>query len=223
MFLNSSIQTNDGRISIDGYNLIRVDHPSDSKRGVVCIYYKEHIPLIKRDNICTLDNCLVTEIRSQGEKCFLTCVYRSLSQTHDEFEDFCTKFYLLMSNINNEFPLCSIIAGDFNARCSRWWKNDITNSTGQEIDSLTSSAGYEQIIDKPTHVINNSMSCIGLIFCTNKNVISNYGVDVSMFKKCHHNIIHGKIDIRVPLPPVYVHEVWDYNKANLENIKKSSI
>ena len=100
-------------------------------------------------------------------------------------------------------------------------KSYITNSTGQEIDSLTSSARYKQIIDKPTHVINNSMSCIDLIFCTNKNVISNYGVDVSMFKKCHHNIIHGKIDIRVPLPPVYVREVWDYNKANLENIKKA--
>ena len=148
----------------------------------------------------------MTEIRSQVEKCFLTCVYRSPSQNHDKLEDFCTKFDLLMSNINNEFPLCSIITGDFNVRCSRWWKNDITNSAGQEIDSLTSSVGYKQIIDKPTHVINNSMSCIDLIFCTNQNVISNYGVDVSMFKKCHRNAIHGKIDICVTLPPVCVHE-----------------
>ena len=45
---------------------MRADHPSDSKNGRVCIYYKEHIPLIKRDDICTLGNCLVTEIRSQG-------------------------------------------------------------------------------------------------------------------------------------------------------------
>ena len=59
-FLSSSIESNDDRISIDGYSLIRSDHPSDSKRGGVCICYKEHIPLIKRDNICTLDNCLVT-------------------------------------------------------------------------------------------------------------------------------------------------------------------
>ena len=57
------------------------------------------------------------------------------------------------------------------------------------------------------------MSCIDLIFCTNQNVISNYGVDVSMFKKCHHNVIHGKTDIRVPLSRVYVREVWDYNNA----------
>ena len=113
----------------------------------------------------------MTEIYSQGEKYFLTCVYRSPSQNHDEFEDFCTKFYLLMSNINNEFPLCSIIIGDFNAWCSRWWKNNVTNSEGQEIDFLISSAGYKQIIDKPTHVINNSMSYIDLIFCTNQNLI----------------------------------------------------
>ena len=67
-FLNSSIETNDDRISIDGYNLIRADHPSDSKRGGVCIYYREHISLIKRDDICTLDNCLVTEIRWQVDQ-----------------------------------------------------------------------------------------------------------------------------------------------------------
>ena len=34
---------------------------------------------------CTLDNCLATEIRSQNEKCFLTCIYRSPSQNHEEF------------------------------------------------------------------------------------------------------------------------------------------
>ena len=56
----------------------------------------------------------------------------------------------------------SHILSNFNARCSSWWKNDITNTAGQEIDSLTSSAGYTQIIDKPTHVANNSMSCIEL-------------------------------------------------------------
>ena len=65
------------------------------------------------------------------------------------------------------------------------------------------------------------MSCIDLIFCTNQSVISNYGVGVSIFDKCHRNIIYGKINIRVPLPPTYVREVWEYEKANTENIKKA--
>ena len=98
--------------------------------------------------------------------------------------------------------------------------DNIPNSTGWEIASLTSSAGYTQIIDKPTHVINNSKSCIDLLFCTSQNLISKYGVDASIFDKCHHNIIYGKIDIRVPLQPKYVREVWDYSKADVQNIKK---
>ena len=101
---------------------MRSDHSSDSKRGGVCIYYKEHIPVIKPDDICTLDKCLVTEIRSQSEKWFLTCIYRSPSQNNEEFESFCTNFDILLSNINEEIPICSIITGDFNARSSNWWK-----------------------------------------------------------------------------------------------------
>ena len=69
-FLNSSIQNDDDRIKIDEYNLTRSDHPSDSKKGGVRSYYKEHISLIKRDDIYTLGNCLVTEIRSQNEMVF---------------------------------------------------------------------------------------------------------------------------------------------------------
>ena len=218
-FLNSSIETNDDKIWIDGYNLIRADHPSDYNKSGVYIHYKEHIPLIKKDNIYTLDDCLVTEIRSQGEECFLTCIYCSTSQGHDEFVDFCSKFDLLLSNINNEFPLCSVITRDFNAHCWRWWHNDITNSAGQEIDSLTLSAGFKQIVDNPTHVVNNSISCIALLFCTKQNAILNYGVGVSIYDKCHHNIIFCKINIRVSLPPVYIHEVWDYSQVNVENIK----
>ena len=64
------------------------------------------------------------------------------------------------------------------------------------------------------------MSCIDLVFCTNQSVISNHGVDVSIFDKCHHNSIYGTINISVPLPLTYLREVWDYGKANIENIKK---
>ena len=42
------------------------------------------------------------------------------------------------------------------------------NSTGRAIDTLTATAGYKQIINKPTHVINNPSSCIDLIFCNNQ-------------------------------------------------------
>ena len=71
MFLNSSFQTNDDRISIDGYNLMRADHANDSKKCRVCIYYEENIPLIKRNNICTVDNTRQQQFHYKGKyRCF---------------------------------------------------------------------------------------------------------------------------------------------------------
>ena len=84
------------------------------------IYYKEYIPLVNYDDICALDNPLVMEICSQNEKYFLTCIYCSPSQNHDEFQNFCAKFDTLLENINDEFPICSIVTGDFNGCNSRW-------------------------------------------------------------------------------------------------------
>ena len=37
--------------------------------------------------------------------------------------------------------------------------------------------------------------------------------------QCHHNIIFGKVNNLVPLPPVYIREVSNYSQANVENNK----
>ena len=34
-----------------------------------------------------------------------------------------------------------------------------------------------------------------------------------------HNIIFGKVNIRVLLPLAYIRKVWNYSQTNLENIK----
>ena len=126
-----------------------------------------------------------------------------------------------MDHINNEIPICLVITGDLNDKCSKWCNKDITNSVGREIYTLTSSAGYNQFINKPNHFLNNSSSCIYLIFCNNLNLPPNYGVDLSLFEKCHHNIIFDKISIRILLPPSYVCKVWDYSRADTKNIQKA--
>ena len=52
MLFDSSIQEGDKNIHLDGYNLLRADHPSNSKWGSVCIFYKE-----------TLGVCIVKSLR----------------------------------------------------------------------------------------------------------------------------------------------------------------
>ena len=40
IYLNSEPPFNDENLEITGYNLVREDHPSNSKGGGACIYYK---------------------------------------------------------------------------------------------------------------------------------------------------------------------------------------
>ena len=73
--------------------------------------------------------------------------------------------------------LCLIVTGDFNTHLLRLWQNDITNSTSQEIDSLT----YQLKINKLLINVSMSkitMSCTDLLFCRNQKTLSNYAVNV---------------------------------------------
>ena len=155
-FLKSSFNREDDKLKIEGYNLIRSDNPSALKKGGECIYYNEHIPFIRRNDLCSLCNCLVTVTRLENEKCSLTCLYQSTSQNLHEFANSCTNLDTLMDNINDELPTCSILAGDFNGRCSKWCNNDITNANGRALNTLTSSATYKQIMNKLNHTVNRS-------------------------------------------------------------------
>ena len=43
--LDSSISNDDDDLEIPGYDLYRADYPSKTKRGGVCIYYRNSLPL----------------------------------------------------------------------------------------------------------------------------------------------------------------------------------
>ena len=115
-FLNSSIDISDTRININGYSLLRADHPSNTKRGGVCMYYKSYLPVIRRTDLSDLQECKVAEVIVDKERCFLTCLYRSPSQNDDGFETFCSDLTSFLNNINKFQPSCSVLLGDFNAK-----------------------------------------------------------------------------------------------------------
>ena len=66
-FLNSSFVSNDKDLMKEGYNSIRRDHPSYTKRGGVCIYYKES-SAVRIKNITSLTEFLVCEVTVQKKK-----------------------------------------------------------------------------------------------------------------------------------------------------------
>ena len=110
---------------------------------------------------------------------------------------------------------------DFNAKCSKWCTSDKDNTANFELDSITTTAGYSQMINKPTHFINESSSCIDLIFYSNTSFVKNCRSQPSIYEKCHHNIIHGTLNIDIALPPLYYRDVWDYKHANTGSIQKT--
>ena len=61
---------------------MRADHPSNTKRGQVCLYYEEHFPIIQRDDIAKLKERLVMKTIMKNEQCFLTCLYIFLIGIH---------------------------------------------------------------------------------------------------------------------------------------------
>ena len=72
-------------------------------------------------------------------------------------------------------PYLMVVIGDFNAKLNSWYTNDSKHSEGLKIDILMSSSGFYQIINKTTHILNNS-SCIDLIFRSKPSLVKEPGV-----------------------------------------------
>ena len=68
-------------------------------------------------------------------------LYRSPSQSQDQFESF--KEYLglnLESAVQNN-PFLVVLLGDFNAKSNNWWKNDTVTIKGKAIGNISQQSG----------------------------------------------------------------------------------
>ena len=163
------------------------------------MYYKDDIPIKLRPDLNSLSECIVSEIKVNNKKCFIITLYRSPSQSIDEFENLLFSLEETLPKISYEKPYLSILTGDFNAR----------------------STIVNQIIIEPTHILENSSSCINLIFCSNSDLISNQSVHPSLCGNCHHQLIFGVFHFKIIYPKPYEQLVWDYKKADADMIKRS--
>ena len=86
-YLESSISSKYGNLELPGYALVRADNPNNAKRGGVCVYYPNSLPLKVLDIQFSTDD-INFEINIGGKVCNFLCLYRSPSQTRDTFETF---------------------------------------------------------------------------------------------------------------------------------------
>ena len=104
-------QKDNKNIHLNGYNMIRADHPSNAKRGGVCIFYKEALAL-RVVNSLNFNECIVCEVSVQNSKGYIGVIYRSPNQNINELENFLSNFEKLLNYTTSSNGLFTIILGD---------------------------------------------------------------------------------------------------------------
>ena len=68
---------------------------------------------------------------------------------------------------------------------------------------------------------NKRPTCIDLIATDQPNLVLDSGCRVSLDSTCHHQIIHCKVNFKIPPPPPTERRIWHYSKANTAAIQRS--
>ena len=222
--LNESFKTDDIRLS--GYKFFSCNNPDGSKNGGVGLFYKEHLPLRIRHDLC-FDECLVTELQFDNRKIFFTVLYRNPSSKANtpKFSAFLNNFMGLYKKIADEKPFSSFFTGDFNAHSQSWFPDGDTNPEGVLIEELFDSLNLKQIISEATHFFRNDCrpSCIDLIVTDQPNLILDSGVRPSLDPTVKHQITYCKLNFQSQSLPSYKRHVWYYKRANIEMINRTII
>ena len=172
-------------------------------------------------NISYLSECITFEISIGNKICRFFHLYRSPSQTQDKFQTFKSNLKLNLDALLCSNSFLTVMTGDFNAKSKDQCSSDITSFEGSELDFLTSQFGLSQIIKQPTYILDNSRSCIDLIFTSQPKMVIDSGVHASLHANCHHQIMYAKFDLKIIYPPPYERTVWHFKHANSDHIKRA--
>ena len=82
--IQPSILTENNNLKVNGYKMARAYHPNNVKRGCVCAYIREYLPVRNFSN-SYLSECLTLEVTISNKKGYVITFYKFLSQTLDVF------------------------------------------------------------------------------------------------------------------------------------------
>ena len=118
-FFGSDTSHDDNNLEICGRNLIRCDHPSNNKRGGICIYYVYFFV-----NVQYLQECIDFEMKTNDKVCNFISLDRSPSQTLDGLEICSKNVELNLGNIVQRNLFLVVPVGNFNAKSGKWHCQD---------------------------------------------------------------------------------------------------
>ena len=60
---------------------------------------------------------------------------------------------------------------------------------------------------------------IDLIITSQPFLFVEHDIHPSLFKNCHHEIVHGKLSLSVPPPPAFKQKLWYYSNADIDTLR----
>ena len=88
----------------------------------------------------------------------------SPNQSQDEFEKFSENLEKNLDDLLENNPFLVVVLGDFNVKSSNWYCRDKSSFEGNTVDNIVKQYGLHQVIRELIHILNNTSSCIDLIF-----------------------------------------------------------
>ena len=67
-------------------------------------------------------------------------------------------------------PFLMTTIGNFNGKYKSWYSEDKTSFEGKTIEFITSQFGLYLLINEPTHLLENSSSCIDLKYLNRSQI-----------------------------------------------------
>ena len=104
---------------------------------------------------------------------------------------------------------------------SDWYNKDKTSFEGNTIKNVNLQLGLHKIINEPTHILENSLSCIELIFTSQPKMVIESDVHSSLHSICHHQIIYAKFNLKICYPPPFLREAWHFKEAETDLIRRA--
>ena len=108
-YLVSPVSSDNDNLYIRDYKLVRTDQPGNIKRGDMCVYFKESLPVNCLPNPY-LKECLIFKV-SINKRGYGVSMYDPPSQTADDFISFTTYLEKLVMNISSTNPHFILMIG----------------------------------------------------------------------------------------------------------------
>ena len=136
-YLNLSNLSDDDNFYLPSYNIVKANHPSNAKKVVFASIFKTSLPL-KVLEVQLLQECINFEIKIADKICNFVSLYRSPSQSNNEFESFADNLELNLDSIVHRNPCLTVVLRDFNAQTKAWYPLGKTTYEDTRIDGITS-------------------------------------------------------------------------------------